>query len=161
MPIMSEKPEPRETSTGTVAEQVAHQLNEILFDIRKSFGMFGRTNWAVTEVGSDVVTVRFFNWPADVPVTRTAANVRNAMLNLLRDTIPCSHFHAAFGGSDPGSVDRRVELDFYPPEAAELPSQLVVIEENAEPRRSHWRALVDRSAGSDTYFTRARGERST
>jgi hypothetical protein len=31
------------------------------------------------------------------------------MLNLLRDPVPCSHFHAVFRGSDRGSADRRVE----------------------------------------------------
>jgi hypothetical protein len=63
--------------------------------------------------------------------------------------------------STPFSADRcrahrRVELDFYPPNAPNLPSQLIVIEENVQPRREHWRVLLDRAAGSDTYFTRAR-----
>jgi hypothetical protein len=157
MPIMDKK-EPREASAGTVARHVAQQLNEILFDIRKSFGMFGRTNWTVTRVDPDVVTVHFSNWPTDDPLTRTATNVRNAMLNLLRDTVPCARFLAVFGESEPGGADRRVELDFYPPEAVDLPSQLIVIEENVEPRRQQWRELVDRAAGSDHYFTRAREE---
>jgi len=45
-----------------------------------------------------------------------------------------------------------------PPGAADLPSQLVVIEENVEPRRRHWRALVDRAAGSNAYFAHQRAE---
>jgi len=45
---------------------------------------------------------------------------------------------------------------FYPPDATELPSQLIVIEENVAARRRRWRALVDRAGGSDAYFTAAR-----
>jgi hypothetical protein len=166
MPIMSEKRERPpgladlpETSTATVPDQVAQQLNEIAFDIRKSFGMFGGTNWTVARVDPDVLTVGFWRWPTDAAMVHTATNVRNAMLNLLRDTVPCARFHAVFHGSGPGSADHRIELDFYPPEGSELPSQLIVIEENVEPKRQHWRELVDRAAGSDAYFTRTRRER--
>jgi hypothetical protein len=91
-----------------------------------------------------------------VSVTRTATNVRNALLNLLGDTIRCTRFHAVFRQPDRRRVYRRVELDFYPPTAPDLPSQLIVIEENVQPRREQWRMLLDRAAGSDVYFTCAR-----
>jgi hypothetical protein len=154
MPTISKT---RERSRALGA-QVARQLNEILLDVRKPFAMFGRTSWAVEEVGPDLVTVRLFHWPTDVSVVQTATNVRNAMLNLLRVTVPCAHFHAVFRRPDRSRAYRRVDLDFYPPGLADLPSQLVVIEENVELQRRHWRALVDRAAGSNAYFAHARAE---
>jgi hypothetical protein len=147
--------------TRAVGAQVARQLNEILLGVRKSFGMYGRTSWAVEDVGPDLLTVRLDHWPRDVSVTRTATNVRNAMLNLLGDTIRCSRFHAVFRQPHRSRAYRHVELDFYPPNAPDLPSQLIVIEENVRPRREHWRVLLDRAAGSDGYFTCARTDVTT
>jgi len=162
MPTISKKRDPSrgltDASSRAVASQVARQLNELLLDVRKSFSMFGRTCWAVEQVRPDLVTVRLFHWPTDVSVVDTAINVRNAMLNLLRDTVPCAHFRAVFRRPDRTRAYRRVDLDFYPPGAADLPSQLIVIEENVEPQRRRWRALVDRAAGSNAYFAYTRAE---
>jgi hypothetical protein len=149
------------TRDRAVGARVALQLNEILLDIRKSFGMFGRTNWNVDHVDSDVITLRFYHWPTSVSVLYAATNARNAMLNLLRDTVPCASFHAVFRRPDRSRAYRRVDLDFYPPGAPDLPSQLIVIEENVEPLRQHWRALLDYAAGSASYFTRSRRDRTT
>ena len=149
------------TRNRAVGARVALQLNEILLDIRKSFGMHGRTSWNVDHVDPDVIALRFFHWPTHVPVVYTATNVRNAMLNLLHDTVPCASFHAVFRRPDRTRAYRRVDLDFYPPGAPDLPSQLIVIEENVEPQRHHWRALVDRAAGSASYFTRTPRQEAT
>ena len=143
------------TRDRAVGARVALQLNDILLDIRKSFGMHGRTSWNVDHVDPDVITLRFFHWPTRVSVIYTATNVRNAMLNLLHDTVPCARFYAVFRKPDRSKDHRRVDLDFYPPCARDLPSQLIVIEENVEPHRRHWRALLDGAAGSASYFTRA------
>lgn len=137
------------------ATRVARQLNEILLDVRKPFGMFGGTNWAVERVEPDGVTVHFFHWPEDVSVLSTATNVRNAMLSFLRDTVPCARFHAVFQRPDGKSARHCVDLDFHQRRTTELPTQLIVIEENAAPLRSHWRALLEQAAGSSEYFTRA------
>jgi hypothetical protein len=149
------------TRDRAVGARVALQLNDILLDIRKSFGMHGRTSWNVDHVDPDVITLRFYHWPTYVSVFYTATNVRNAMLNVLRDTVPCARFRAVFRKPDRSKDYRRVDLDFYPPGAPDLPSQFIVIEENVEPHRQHWRALLDRAAGSDAYFTRARRDRTT
>jgi len=152
MPVISESLDP------PIGVRLARQLNDILLDIRKPFGMFGRTSWQVEEVGPDVLTVRIQAWPADVTVIYTATGVRNAMLNFLRDTVPCASFRAVFRKPGRSKAYRRVDLAFYAPGATDLPSQAIVIEENVEPHRRHWRALLDRAAGSPTYFASRPGD---
>jgi hypothetical protein len=146
---------------STVGADLARQLNEILLDLRKSFGMHGRTSWAVQDVDPDVIAVRFDHWPEDSSLLYVATNVRNALLNLLHDTVPCARFEAVFVSSDRGRHHPEVHLDFDWTPGCELPSQLVVIEDNVEPQRQRWRALVDRTAGSASYFTRTRKDGAT
>jgi len=110
----------------------------------------------VTDVGPDVITLRLDHWPQDASLLYVATNVRNALLNLMHDTVPCARFEAVFAGSDRAAAGRRVDLDFDWRPGLEQPSQLIVIEDSVAPERGRWRELVDRTAGSNVYFTRAR-----
>jgi hypothetical protein len=157
MPDISKNSDDRSTASA----RVARQLNEILLGLRKSFGMHGRISWVVTDAAPDVITLRFDHWPQDSSLVYVATNVRNALLNLLHDTVPSASFRAVFGGSDHATAGHRVQLDFDWTPGCELPSQLVVIEDNVEPQRAGWRALVDRAAGSASYFPCPRKQEAT
>jgi hypothetical protein len=120
--------------------KLAHLLDEFLFDTRKQFGMFGQINWSVTDVIPEEVTVAVFHWPAQQAIEKIAPKIRDAMLGMLADMVPCTRFRAVFartGDGGPTEPRREVTLSFYPGSGGRGP--LIVIEENAEPYRRRWR----------------------
>jgi hypothetical protein len=123
-------------------EKLAYLLDEFLFDARKQFGMFGQVNWNVTDVTPEVVTVAVFHWPRQRFIEDIAPKIRDAMLGMLADMVPCPKFRAVFartGDAGPAGPRSEVVLGFYPGSGGPGASPLILIEENAEPYRRRWR----------------------
>jgi hypothetical protein len=116
-------------------ENLADLLDKFLFDTRKQFGMFGQITWNVTDVTPEVVTVVVFHWPRQQSIENIAPKIRDAMLGMLVDMVPCARFRAVFaraGDGGPTEPRREVTLGFYPGSGGGGGGPLIVIEENAE-----------------------------
>ena len=76
----------------SVKEELIELLNqEVLIDNRKRFGMYGQINFEITDIDPENLYIEVRTGPKDRksdPI-QVAANVRNAILNVLRDMLPC------------------------------------------------------------------------
>jgi hypothetical protein len=134
-----ERPAPGENPGG---KKLAHLLDKFLFDTRKQFGMFGQINWNVTDVTPEVVSVFVGSWPRQQSLENVAPKIRDAMLGMLADMVPCPRFRAVFaraGDGGPTAPRSEVALGFYTGSGGQGVSPLILIEENAEAYRRQWR----------------------
>jgi hypothetical protein len=134
-----------------VSERVAAEaalvrlLNDELRFARKSFGMHSQSAWDIRAVDTRAITVA-------IRTSRLAPagnhrwlvhNVRNAILNFLRDLLPVPELVAVH--TDPAhGVHEVSRVPFATPELTRggLPSALVIIEEVADRRRQEIRPAV-------------------
>jgi hypothetical protein len=129
--------------TGTVdgiKEDFIKFLNrEFLYSFRKSFGMFGQIQWWVTDVDTETLKVHIeLGWRPEErsrSVESISLNVRNALLNVFQDLLPCPkikiNFRVCPQGLNHPEIEEKRELlmDFYSKDRKlPMPSSLVVIE---------------------------------
>jgi hypothetical protein len=125
--------------------KLADLLDAMLLDpVRKPFGMYGQIQIGVRNVTPDTLTVGITaSKERDTPA-RIALNVRNAVLAVLRDMVPCPKFRAICSNERLGIADEEHVLDFYPlvQHAGTLESSVFLIEENAKPHRAKFRPPI-------------------
>jgi hypothetical protein len=121
---------------AAASEELATLLNEILFPIRKGFGMYLQIQIRVEDVTPRDLTVQAWT-RKDIPPKELAHNVRNALLNYLRDCLPCERFRFLLLYPDRRTVRREYLLPFAKIArfAGMLRSQAVLIEQNVDPVR--------------------------
>jgi hypothetical protein len=127
-------------------KELAKLLDEMsLHPIRKPYGMWGKIDVWFHDVTPDMLTVTVRTSKDDVDPARLALNVRNAVVSLLGDMVPCPKFRAVCSVSAQGIVDQEHVLDFFPAaqHRGETASQVILIEEHAEPHRAQYRPRVE------------------
>jgi hypothetical protein len=134
-----------------VSERVAAEaalvrlLNDELRFARKSFGMSSAIAWEIRAIDPEAITVGIRSGRLG-PAARhrwLVHNVRNAILNFLRDLVPVPELVAVH--TDPAhGVHQVTRVPFATPELTRggLPSALVIIEEVASRRRREIRPAV-------------------
>ena len=124
-------------------EELCELLNsEVLFNSRKQFGMFGQVQFRVTDVTREMVSVSI-STHRKLEGSVLAVNVRNTMLNFLRDMLPCPKYRALYSNEALGVSDVEYEHAFYTgSRTGERESSEILIEKNAGPAREGYRARM-------------------
>ncbi len=125
----------------SIKEELIELLNEeVLISNRKTFGMYGQINFKITGIDPENLYVEIATGRKDRksdPV-QVAANVRNAILNVPRDMLPCKKIDVEYKNYPVGNsythpdkyILTHVVLPFVDDFKDEpLPSSLIPIEE--------------------------------
>jgi hypothetical protein len=125
-----------------VARSLVGLLNgEVLWDTRKGYGMYLRISWEVTNVSKTTLTVDVGSTgERDFPTL--ASNLRNSILGMLGDTLPCRNLRVV---QRDGMRGRRLGsqlLPFFRKRQVVGEGAAIVIEENADPYREWFRAPI-------------------
>ena len=119
------------TSRDDYPQFVVHHLNEFLFEIRKLFGMFGQIQFRISDIDRKVLSVEIWERKENADPTTTITHVRNTLINIFGDLLPCKEFSADYTNPARGIENRQFTLDFSWQDRP-LPSPLILVEENFE-----------------------------
>lgn len=125
---------------GTAREDLVALLYEALHNTRKSFGMYGQIGITIEDITLGHLTVRIrtsHEWEG----TQISYNVRNAVLQWLREMLPVQRFVAIYDNPTLGIEGEVHDLPYGEalPAADQLGSSVVLVEQNADPAREELR----------------------
>ena len=132
----------RRRARASACSALVGLLNEeVLWDTRKGYGMYLRISWRVTKVSKTTLTVEV--GPSDRhDLPKLASNLRNSILGILGDTLPCRRLRVV---QRDGMSGRRLGsqlLPFFRKQRVAGDGPVVIIEENASPYREWFRAPI-------------------
>lgn len=125
---------------GTERDDLLELLREATFRTSKNFGMFSQIQIGIEDVTPERLTVSIWT-ERPLDGAQVAANVRNAVLNWLRDMIPVERFVAVYDNPALGISGEIHDLPYAAklPRAGTLKSSELLIEEHAGPAREELR----------------------
>ena len=133
-------------TTDAPGKRLTDLLNDMLREpVRKPFGTYGQMQVTVREVTPDTLTMAVEAHRAKDRPMGAATNVRNAVLALLQDMVPCPKFRAICSNAPLSIAYEEHVLDFCPlaQHAGPLKSSVALHEENVGPYREGFRPRIE------------------